>query len=80
MLKKVSVTGEDFTLNVEGLSDNDIATISLVSYLKDEKKSTKNNIILEPKDTAEVYVSPDELREMIDAMTYILEMIEREGE
>lgn len=64
MLKKVSVIAEDFVLNAEALSEGEMAMISLIDVVEGEEK-----------DVIEMVVSPDELREMIGAMTYILESI-----
>lgn len=80
LLKKLSVTSEDFTLNASALSDGDIATISLVSYIENESKSTVNHKIFDEKESTEVYVDPIELREMIDALSNVLTLLEREGE
>lgn len=80
LLKKLSVTGEDFTLNVSALSESDLATISLFSYVEDESKRTKNDAFYEEKELTEVYVDPIELREMIDILSNVLILLEREGE
>ncbi|KAA0941585.1 hypothetical protein FQ087_20730 [Sporosarcina sp. ANT_H38] len=64
MLKKVSVITEDFILNVDALSPSDNAIISLVGVVDGEEK-----------DVVEVVASPEELKEMIGAMTYILDSL-----
>lgn len=78
MLKKVVVAGDDFELDVSAVEGNDITTVSLIGYKRNEEKSTAFNAVYERDKVVEVYLSPEELRECVDGMMYILERIERE--
>ena len=69
MLKKVSVIAEDFSLNADVLSDGDVAMINL--------RSISDGV---EKEIIEVVASPEELRAMVEALTYILKSMECEHE
>lgn len=80
MHKQINVIAEDFTLRAECSSEIDIATVSISTHEVDEEASDDSVTVMNEKDTAEVYLDPIQLREVITALTHILEMIEREGE
>lgn len=64
MLKKVSVITDGFILRADALSDGEAAMVSLTNVVDDVEG-----------ETVEVVASAEELREMIGAMTYILETL-----
>lgn len=79
LLKQISVTGYDFTLNVSSQVDDDLTTVSLIEYELDKAKSTSSHEFYKERNSIEIRVDPIELREVTDALNNILTLVDRDG-
>lgn len=69
MFKEVITTFESAGLRVEGNVSQDLVTIRLNEYVESEEES---NVYVE-SDVVEVYVTPEELKEIISSLQNVLD-------
>lgn len=66
--KTITLVGEGFCLQIEHGVDVDMITVTLNDFVKNEEKSTPDHTHYDQKDKVEVYLTPEELEEVIQAL------------
>lgn len=60
------------SMDIEYQSDNDGYTLALTEYQIDEEQSSENNSRLKRASVTEVYLSEEEIKEVIQGLQYLL--------
>lgn len=70
--KSVSLTFEDFSVDIERDNDSFFSTITIKTFDLDTEKSTPNNDVYKIDQTFEFYANDEEVKEIIKALTEII--------
>ncbi|WP_342025766.1 hypothetical protein AADC60_24700 [Cytobacillus pseudoceanisediminis] len=70
--KNITLLGEDFCLQIEHGTDTDMVTVTLNDFVKIDEKSSPGYEHFEANDKVEVYLTPEEIEEVILAFKQVL--------
>lgn len=70
--KNITLLGEDFCLQIEHGIDTEMVTVTLNDFVKVEEKSSTGHDHFEGNDKVEVYLTPEEIEEVILAFKQVL--------
>ncbi|EFV78989.1 hypothetical protein HMPREF1013_00873 [Bacillus sp. 2_A_57_CT2] len=70
--KNVTLLGEDFCLQIEHGTDSNMVTVTLNDFVINKEKSTPEHEYFEANDKVEVYLTPEEVEEVILAFQQVL--------